>query len=407
MAGVNMLEVLLGERIVGNLTLLEGDQSIFAFTDEYVADAGRPTLSLSFKNALGDLITRVRPTQTRLSPFFSNLLPEGSLREVLAKRAGVDPVREFFLLWVLGQDLPGAIVVRPADGQALPPGVEEGPERRGTRKKALLRFSLAGVQLKFSAIEKATGGLTIPASGVGGHWIVKLPSMAHEGVSENEFSMMSLARSVGIDTPEFRLVDLEDIAGLPEGLGQLRGAAYAIKRFDRTDDGGKIHMEDFAQVFGLYPADKYAKASSRNIAEVLWSETGEVGAAEFVRRLVFNVLIGNGDMHVKNWSVMHPRDGSVRLSPAYDFVSTVGYIPNDRLGLKLVRTKEFAEVTWEEFDRLAAKAGLPGRMVRSVASETIERFQAAWKIEAPSLPIPRMVREAILQNLDRVPIARG
>lgn len=407
MAGVNMLEVLLGERIVGNLTLLDGDQSIFAFTDEYVADADRPTLSLSFKNALGDLITRVRPTQTRLSPFFSNLLPEGSLREVLAKRAGVDPVREFFLLWVLGQDLPGAIVVRPVDGEALPPGVQDGPERRGTRKNALLRFSLAGVQLKFSAIEKATGGLTIPASGIGGHWIVKLPSMTHEGVSENEFSMMSLARSVGIETPEFRLVDLEDIAGLPEGLGQLRGAAYAIKRFDRTDDGGKIHMEDFAQVFGLYPAEKYAKASSRNIAEVLWSETGEVGIGEFVRRLVFNVLIGNGDMHVKNWSVMHPRDGSVRISPAYDFVSTVGYIPDDRLGLKLVRTKEFAEVTWDELDRLAAKAGLPSRMVRSTASETIERFHAIWRTDAPSLPIPRVVREAIVQNLSRVPIARG
>ena len=394
MAGVNMLEVLLGERIVGNLTLLDGDQSIFSFTEEYIADTDRPTLSLSFKNALGDLITGARPTQTRLSPFFSNLLPEGSLREYLAKRAGVNPVREFFLLWVLGQDLPGAIVVRPADGQALPPGAEDGPARKGTRKNPLLRFSLAGVQLKFSAIKKATGRLTVPASGMGGHWIVKLPSMAHEGISENEFSMMSLARSVGIDTPEFRLVDLEDIAGLPEGIGQLRGAAYAVKRFDRTDEGGKIHMEDFAQVFGLYPTDKYGKASSRNIAEVLWTETGEVGTVEFVRRLVFNVLIGNGDMHVKNWSVMHPGDGSVRLSPAYDFVSTLGYIPNDQLGLKLVHTKEFAEVTWDELDRLAAKAGLPSRLVRTTASETIERFHAAWKTDAPSLPIPRVVREA-------------
>lgn len=407
MAGVNTLEVLLGERLVGNLTLLDGDQSIFAFTEEYIADTARPCLSLSFKNALGDLITRVQPTQTRLSPFFSNLLPEGSLREYLAKRAGVNPVREFHLLRVLGQDLPGAVVVRPADGQPLPPGAEDGSVRRGTRKNALLRFSLAGVQLKFSAIEKATGGLTIPTNGMGGHWIVKLPSMAHDGIGENEFSMMTLARSVGIVTPEFHLVDMEDIAGLPEDLGQLRGAAYAIRRFDRTDDGGRIHMEDFAQVFGIYPADKYGKASSRNIAEVLWSETGEIGAGEFVRRLVFNVLIGNGDMHVKNWSVMHPGDGSVRLSPAYDFVSTLGYIPNDQLGLKLARTKEFAEVTWDEIDRLAAKAGLPSRLVRTTASETIERFHAAWKTDAPSLPIPRAVREAIVRNLVRVPIAQG
>ena len=69
----------------------------------------------------------------------------------------------------------------------------------------MLRFSLAGVQLKFSAMGDARGGLTIPARGVGGDWIVKLPSLQFPGVPENEFSMMTLARAVGISVPVVKL----------------------------------------------------------------------------------------------------------------------------------------------------------------------------------------------------------
>ena len=139
-----------------------------------------------------------------------------------------------------------------------------------TSPETVLRFSLAGVQLKFSGVMEATGGLTIPAEGVGGSWIVKLPSMQFNGVPENEYAMLELARRMGIDVPEVRLVPLNEIAGLPEDLARLAGHALAVKRFDRTDKGGAVHSEDFAQVFGLYPERKYERASYRNIAEVLW-----------------------------------------------------------------------------------------------------------------------------------------
>ena len=92
------LEVLLADRRIGLITALGGDQSIFAFDDAYAEDPHRPTLSLSFKGDRGGLLRDHRPTQTRLTPFFSNLLPEGPLREYLAKRAGVKPMREYPLL---------------------------------------------------------------------------------------------------------------------------------------------------------------------------------------------------------------------------------------------------------------------------------------------------------------------
>ncbi len=87
-------------------------------------------------------------------PFFSNLLPEGAMRDYLGERAGVNPEREFFLLGVLGQDLPGAITVKPADGGAYLPRINGPVEGDEDREKQALRFSLAGIQLKFSAVKK-------------------------------------------------------------------------------------------------------------------------------------------------------------------------------------------------------------------------------------------------------------
>jgi len=405
MADVSVLEVLLYGQPIGTMTRVQGDRNLFAFNQAYVDDANRPTLSLSFKDSLGGLITDLPPTQTRVAPFFANMLPEEQMRTYLAERAGVNPKREFFLLWVLGQDLPGAMSIRPADGEAWPPDAdkkdEESDERR--RRKAL-RFSLAGVQLKFSAVMDATGGLTIPAQGVGGSWIVKLPSQKFEGVPENEFSMMTMARMLGMDVPEVKLMPLDDLDGLPDGIGELKGPALAVRRFDRTQDG-PVHIEDFAQVFGVYPDDKYRKASSKNIASVIAAESDDTDIAEFVRRLVFNTLIGNADMHLKNWSLIYSDRRRARLSPAYDFVSTVPYIADDKAALKFARTKRMDEFSRDELTYLAAKARLPEKLALVTAKETVSRFHEVWQREKGNLPISKAVREAIEANVKKVPIA--
>jgi len=378
MADLSVLTVALYGEPIGTLTLLPGDQTLFTFNQGYIDNPDRPTLSLSLKDALGELITDIQPTRTRVPPFFSNLRPEGHMRDYLAKKAGVNSKREFFLLWVLGRDLSGAITVIPAEGEPWPPKTESTEAVENLSTERVLRFSLAGIQLKFSAVQAAAGGLTIPVEGVGGSWIVKLPSMKFEGVPENEFAMMELARATGIDVPEVRLVPLREIAGMPDDVARLEGNALAVKRFDRTEDGGAVHIEDFAQVFGLYPEKKYERASYRNIAEVLWAETGEEGIAEFVRRLVFNVLIGNADMHLKNWSLIYPDRKTAALSPGYDFVSTIAYLPDDKMALTLGRSKKMADLSLDQLAYLAAKARLPEKLVLDTAKETVERFLAAW-----------------------------
>jgi serine/threonine-protein kinase HipA len=325
------------------------------------------------------------------------------MRDYLAARAGVNPKREFFLLWVLGKDLPGAMTIRPADGESWPPDASDDEEEREEKHRKALRFSLAGVQLKFSAVMEATGGLTVPAQGVGGEWIVKLPSLKFESVPENEHAMMSLAAAIGMDVPEVKLIGVDEIDGMPEGMGELKGSALAVKRFDRSE-AGPAHIEDFAQVFGVFPEDKYKKASYRNIAEVIAAESGEQDIAEFIRRLVFNVLIGNADMHLKNWSLIYPDRRAARLAPAYDFVSTIPYIADDKAALTLGRTKRMNEFSRDELAYLAGKARLPEKLVLDTAKETVTRFHEVWAAEKATL-LSKGLISAIENHLKTVPIA--
>lgn len=404
MPDVSVLDVRLSGRAIATLTHLQGDRTIFAFNEDYVRDVNRPTLSLSYKDNLGGLITNSRPTQRVVPPFFSNLLPEGHLRRYLAERAGVNPQREFFLLWMLGQDLPGALSIHPAAGEALPPGVAE--ELSENARPSAYRFSLAGVQLKFSALENGNkgGGLTIPAEGVGGSWIVKLPSQQFAGVPENEFSMMRLASMIGMDVPTTELIDIDAISGMPEGIGELKGQALAVSRFDRTADG-PVHIEDFAQVFGVFPEDKYKRASYANIGRVIGTETGDAGTAEYIRRLVFSALIGNGDMHLKNWSLIYPDGRTAALSPAYDLVSTIPYVEGeDTAALNYSRTKRMAEFNADELSYMAAKALLPEKLVIDTASETVQRFREVWNAEKKNLPLAKKVMTMIEAHAPAVPL---
>ena len=404
MANVSVLDVLLHGKAIGTLTNVGGDRTLFAFNEDYIDDDDRPVLGLSFKDRLGELITDFRPTRTRLMPFFSNLAPEGRMRTYLAERAGVNPVREFFLLWVLGKDLPGAITIRSADDEAWPIDVDNPADQDADHRDNALRFSLAGVQLKFSAISEAPGGLTIPAKGVGGSWLIKLPAREFSRVPENEFSMMTLARLVGIDVPPLHLVDIDEIGNLPQGVGALTGQALAIERFDRMPGGGAVHMEDFAQIFAVYPEDKYRKASARNIAQVIAAEGSEDDIVEFVRRLTFNTLIGNADMHLKNWSIIYPDRHTAALAPAYDYVSTIAYIPDDNAAINFSRTKRFAEYSEDELSHLSAKALLPKKLVLDSAHETVALFHQHWQAEKRNLPLATQVVEAIDNHLKKIPL---
>src|SRR5437763_223669 len=310
------LRIKLGNRLVGTITNVVTDKNIFVFDPGYVGDERRPVLSLSYYDIERKLVTRPREVQRRLPPFFSNLLPErdGVLRDYLAQRAGISPEREFPLLWLVGADLPGAVIAEDSEGQPLPPP-EEKSETREANKEEVLRFSLAGVQLKFSTIGRGGKQLRIPAQGRDGQWIVKLPSPRFPKVPENEFAMMTLAKEVGIDVPEFGLMPVGSIENLPLEFAENKTNAYFIRRFDRGPDGARIHGEDFNQIYGQYPEKKYEEHGYTGMAKDIWALLGEKGLTEFIRRIVFNAAIGNADMHLKNWSLLTATAERRRLRP--------------------------------------------------------------------------------------------
>ena len=401
MTDVRVLDVLLHGEAVGTL-VNSGERTYFSLNDAYAEDRDRPVVSAGFTDEFGGLITEFPDTRTRVMPFFSNMLPEGHLREYLARRAKVNPVREFFLLWALGDDLPGAITIRSATGEVRPSDHRDDIKTRRHGENAL-RFSLAGVQLKFSAIIESSGGLTIPAEGVGGSWIVKLPSHRFPNLPENEFSMMTLAQTIGMNVPEVKLVDIGEIENLPRGLGDSQGKVLAVKRFDRSPDGA-VHMEDFAQILGVYPEKKYETGNYRNIAKLIGSLCGETDAAEFIRRLTFNTLIGNADMHLKNWSLVYPDRRNAALAPAYDLLSTIPYVADKEASLKFSRTKRFDQFSVSELLHLASKAFLPQKLVLDAAGETVDIFHQKWRSEKTNLPLATNVVRAIEDHLRTIPI---
>jgi serine/threonine-protein kinase HipA len=398
------LRVLLGDLPVGTLALDRHDGCEFRLLESYKRAYPRPVLGQAF---LDDL-DRVHRSRARVPPWFSNLLPEGPLRDLVAQEAGVSPSREFFLLRHLGEDLPGAvrIVADIATGEAEEPDqpVEPGPRRE---TPDVWHFSLAGVQLKFSA--RRTGrGLTIPVSGRGGDWIVKLPDGRYPQVPETEYATMRWAEASGISIPEMELVDVVQIDGLPESIGDFRGQrALAVRRFDRSPDGSRVHVEDFAQILGLYPEQKYRRFNYETLANLVRSLSGDTGLDAFVRRLVFVVASGNGDAHHKNWSLLYRNGITAELSPAYDLVATIRYKPDDRMALNLARSKRWEDVDLSVFRRLAEKIGYPEAPLVKLVQGAVEAIANAWHDSGKDFGYDHAARGILSKHMKRIPLFGG
>ncbi len=410
MSDVNVLGVWLGsQKPIGTIRLLAGgrDATEFRFSTEYLESVGRPVLGQMFED---DLVA-AHSARVRLPPFFSNLLPEGVLRELLARRAGVSPTREFFLLAELGRDLPGAVVIQP-----LTPLVsDDGPIGRelaspGPSLDHPLRFSVAGLQLKFSVAQDA-GRWVLPVSGEGGKWLLKVPHPEFRGVPQNEFSMMRWAGLVGLDVAEVQLVPLSSVGGLPGELRFSESEALLVRRFDRTDRQ-RIHMEDFLQVIGRHPDDraKYRATNLDSIGKLLLRlenrETRDL--RELVRRVVFNAAIGNGDAHLKNWSLLYDVPTWPRLSPAYDLVSTVHYLPGEtQFALNIAKEKRFAALTLGVFRAFARHVDVDADLVVSWVKEVVEGIRTTWAEAKRTLPIEPDLTRTLEKHMRGVPVLQG
>jgi serine/threonine-protein kinase HipA len=374
------LHVLLHGVRAGGLTLQHGDLSTFLFDANYLALAERPVLGRWFEDRLNANVDYKR-SRCELPPFFQNYLPEthSALRELLARRAGVERHQEMQLLRELGPDLPGAIVVTTDAGALADDPSPAVPVASAVPHEQPLRFSLAGMQLKFSVL-RDDHGFTLPVTGMGGRWILKPPYRGVERVPENEFSVLTWARMTGIDVPPFELATIKGVEGLPPEYEFDEPWALVVGRYDRGEDGARIHQEDFAQVLNLPSEDKYRGANYATLGNIIYRVCGPEDWEEFVRRLTFVVLSGNHDAHLKNWSLIYPDTRRARLSPAYDLVATVCYSGyEEALALSLSGTKDMAQVSTLHFHRMAQKIGADPDRALAVVGETAQRAREAFR----------------------------
>lgn len=390
-----LLRLTLHDTLVGYLITNKAGNNRLVFDQEYRDDFARPTFTLSTSINSPDaeqLMQEAWSRRQKLHPVLSNMLPEGSLRELITRTLKVHIDHEFEILSYLGQDLPGALIVTPAGPDETS---SELLNDLGTAEPVIIEhpqttklFSLAGVQMKFS-MKHQDGRYNLSNNETLGDWIIKTPSTQHKDVPSNEYTAMTLAAMAGIDVPPIKMVELNKLDNLPPINLPDENLAYAIKRFDR-DNGARIHIEDFAQVMFAYAHDKYNFTNYEQMGNLIYRFSGDgIGdAQQLARRLLVNILLANGDAHLKNWSLIYSDKITPRLAPAYDIVSTRVYFEDEQdFALNLGKTKRWYEAGFDNFEAWAEHADIPYRAIKPHLYEVMEIARTLWPAKLKELPM--------------------
>lgn len=395
---------------VGTLVRDKAGAVTFMVDDAYLSiGPDRPLLSLAWKGrSEEDSIQRMASRQDKLArggflpAFFQNLLPEGALRDLVDREFGTGNFDDFDVLARLGGDLPGAVVAKTEAVVAENDdhGDHHRHDHRGGKEAVppgRIKFSLAGIQLKFSVLERGRG-VTAPGHDQHGNVILKLPSDRHASLPEVEYAGMTLAAAAGIETAKCWLVDVADIDGIPPEYLAGGKHALAVRRFDRAANGRRIHMEDFAQIIGAVGDRKYTMANDETNLSMIrrFAEDWSGELREGVRRIVANIMLGNGDAHLKNWSFL--LDGNrPALTPAYDLVPTFLFGDNS-MALKFGGTNDAARMALRRFDRVAGLLKLAPDILVNEARQTTERILDEWPAVLRDMPLGDDVKERIVDR---------
>jgi len=236
------------------------------------------------------------------------------------------------------------------------------------RQEAISRvgkMSLQGLQLKLSAVLRITDG-RFEIVNRGGQYILKPPSLDFPELPENEDLTMRMAASVATEVP---------VHGL---LRSVDGSfTYFIKRFDRKGRE-RLPVEDFAQLSGESRETKY-DSSMEKVAGVIeqFCTFPALERVKLLERTLFSFLVGNEDMHLKNFSLI-TRNQKVELAPAYDFLNTTIALKNAREELALPLRGKKSRLTRNDFLTYFANERL--QINEGVLNDVLSRFSKAMPV---------------------------
>ncbi|MHC1727755.1 MAG: type II toxin-antitoxin system HipA family toxin [Syntrophobacteraceae bacterium] len=393
------LDVYLCDDLVGRLLQDDHGDLAFRYADSWLESAAAIPLSQSLP------LEEKSFRRKQCRGFFAGVLPEQSMREIIARNLGISAKNDFKMLEQIGGECAGAVTFMPA-GKPLPKQehdyrklsneelsgiLKELPRRPLLAGDKNIRLSLAGAQEKIP-VHVFEGQISLPLSGAPSTHILKPANERFEGLVFNEAFCMKLAAMVGLPVAKTE-------------IGSIYGLEYLlVERYDRKTAlrvhpprawpyTERLHQEDFCQALGIVPELKYQNEGGPSLKQCfdLLREASDVPAVDILALLnavIFNFLIGNHDAHSKNFSLLYSGETAVgretRLAPFYDLVSTV-YYPEltTKMAMKIGGEYMSGNILPKHFERLAEEAGLGKPSVRQ--------------------RVPALAR-AILDHLDNVKI---
>ena len=402
------LVVYLNEQKAGTLSDIGNAQISFEYHPDYLEHGG-----VALSTSLPLSTTPFDDAKSR--PFFSGLLPDDQQLEGLAQHLKVSRRNVFKLLSEVGGECAGAVSLFASEQLAAetskktqpPLSDEQLSQRLNTSKHRPLlgaddsvRLSLAGAQSKLAVV--INGGKTFLStpSSPSTH-IIKPASNTIEGLVENEFICMSLAKAVGIDVPDIKLRKVGD------------QQVYQIQRYDRVQNQGfikRIHQEDFCQALGVVPENKYQFEGGPSLDNCIQlirqvSSRPAVDYQWLLERIIFNYLIGNNDAHAKNFSLIYS-NGQCRLAPAYDLVSTAVYPElNADMAMRIGGRKSANDVQLRHWLRLVPNNKTSKEFFRALLFSLCRDVELALDVKAVDLQthkVGKKINDVLRRRIDRL-----
>lgn len=336
------------------------------------------------------------------------------MRQHIATHAGVPVTDSMELLAQVGAECAGAV-------QLLDVGIEPGPGRvrsltdeEVTRLVASLptyhlpdgavpQASLAGIQDKVLLAALEDGGWGWPERGAPSTHIVKPEplggSVPH--LIQTEDWALHVARDANLTAAQSRLATFD------------QREAIIVTRYDRDASGRRLHQEDFCQALGLAPRAKYESTSEatrhgsrlKRVARMAAARAEDPDAfrTDLLQAITFNVVIGNGDAHSKNYSLMIDRVGRVSLAPIYDSAPTAyldfrfkgtGHVINGKTSIDTIAVGDLTDeaVSW----------GMSARRATAKVTSCMESVRAA--VDTMALP---PAAESVKDNLAAMWVRRA
>lgn len=369
-------------------------------------ELGVPLLSLSLP------VTDERYPQGVVRAFLDGLLPEGESRKAIARDFGIRETDTFRLIHAIGRDCAGALVIQQADEPAPPQPTTLTAELLTDEKigelvanlrsaplgaSGRVRISLAGVQEKLLLTRMPDGRWGRPVDGTPSTHVLKPEIAAFPNSVENEAFCMRLAKYLGLPVAQVE-------TAIVDGRRLI-----VVERYDRVVDPDgtviRLHQEDFCQAIGVPPDRKYEEGggpSLGRIAGIVQAAAAPDSVETLLRLVTFNVLIGNGDAHAKNFSLLHEQSGALRLAPAYDLMSTLFY-GDDRLAMYIDNVRRTDRVTAERIVNEASSWGMSRTRASEIVASLLESVMFARQQAADETPgVPADIPDIVSAQLRRL-----